>query len=78
MNEYKIVITRYQDIKHEAGIKTSYQNTHKKDDKGEDIWEYIPKAAHTETTFTEVFTQRLPEIDVLAVVAAINGVKYDR
>ena len=76
MKEYKIEITRIEDVTHAAGVKSSYENTHRKDEKGENIWESVPKAEHTERVKTTVFAQTVESIDMLAIVAAINRVEF--
>jgi len=74
--EYKIVVTRITKVEYEDGEKLTYQNTHKKGDDGDDIWGNMPKPAHTSTTSEEVFIQRVDKVDLLALVAAINGISW--
>ena len=78
LKEYKVVVTRISTVSYEDGEQMAYGNTHKKDDKGDDIWADMPKPAHVTSSSEEVFAQRTPQVDLLALVAAINGVDWKR
>ena len=51
-----------------------YNNTHKKDENGEDIWGYVPKPAYETEVEEIVFTQKVETIDLTKVIMAINAV----
>ena len=53
-----------------------YSNTHKKDESGEDIWDYIPRPPYEKVESRTIYQQQVESINVLKLVAAINGVDW--
>jgi hypothetical protein len=67
---YKVKISR---IESEAYDETDYKNTHKKDEKGEDVWAHVPTGLRkTRNNERPVFEQEVEDLDMSAVVVAVN------
>ena len=56
--------------------KTKYRYTHKQDAKGEDIWTDEVLPPHVATKSEVVYKQTSGKTDVLALIAAVNGVSF--
>jgi len=54
----------------------SYENTHKKDEEGNDIWDYISKPSYEKEEMQVIYKQQVESIDMLQFVAAVNGVQW--
>lgn len=71
---YEIVLKKkHKVIKPES---RSYENTHKKDGDGEDIWGYVTKPAYEVEEWVEVFKQQTEDCKLFDIVAAFNGVTF--
>lgn len=55
-----------------------YKNLHngEKEDDGSEKWGYVTKPERKEVVTTEVFNQRVYQINMLDLVAAVNGAEW--
>jgi len=67
--EYKVMVVRLETRM--ATNRQVYENTHKKDSNGDDIWEYIPAPDKLVTTNETVFEVRTPKVDLAKVFEAV-------
>jgi len=68
--EYVITVSRQVTFIEHYG--TTYENLHKKDERGEDLWGSVPKAPYRTTDVTEVFKQTTKDFNQQKFIMAVN------
>ena len=69
--EYKVTITRI--TREMKTNRTSYERTGKKDENGDDNWEYVPAPDKMENRTDTVLEVRVPTIDLSKVFEAVSN-----
>ncbi len=72
--EYKVTVERITTLIKTDG--TDYKATGKKDEQGNAEYEYVAKPPFIDTKTAVVFQQTSEKTDILALIAAVNGVEF--
>ena len=71
--KYKIIISEMEE---EEVPETEYRNTKKKDEKGEEIWDYVKTGkSKIRRNEREIYTQEIDDLDIGELVCYINRVR---